>query len=190
MKVTALVVCLLFAAAGGRELIVNGGFELPPHEGWRETTWGEFTDTGNCRLRRRPDFNPDPDFEVVVHKMLNQGYQLHQQVPVTTVDLGFSVSCRLTSKTENPDYYAAAAICIEYRDIADSVLGETRIFSATTGHPWVSTPALHLIGAHDSLSWHDYSLGVATELDSLPGVNRADIAAIRVRLLAYVDRDG
>ncbi|MBN2536769.1 hypothetical protein JXB37_00670, partial [candidate division WOR-3 bacterium] len=60
----------------GHELVQNGDFELPPESGWRARAWGEFTDTGNCRLRWRHSFHPDRDFEVMVHKMLNQGFAL------------------------------------------------------------------------------------------------------------------
>ncbi|MFO7675025.1 MAG: hypothetical protein R6X12_01710 [bacterium] len=190
LSVVLAGVLAAFAQGAGRELVLNGDFECSPFEGWREQAWGEFTDTGNCRLGHRPDLDPDPDFEVVVHKLLNAGYALYQQVPVSGVDLGFGVSCRLTSKTENRDYYAAAAVCLEYRDAGDSLLGETRIFSATTGHPWRDSPTLHLIGASDSLNWHEYRFNVAEELANLPGVAPGDIRSIRVVLLAYVDRNG
>ncbi|MFO7639229.1 MAG: hypothetical protein R6X14_08085 [bacterium] len=186
-----LVACLLFCApAAGRELLFNGDFELPPLEGWHDSAWGEFADTGNCRLRHWHDFHPDLDYEVMVHKMLHQGYALYQQVTMPTLDLGFSVDCRLTSKTENLAYYAAAAVCLEYRDREDSVLGETRIFSATTGHPWRSTPTLHLIGAPDSLNWHSYRFNIAEELTNLPGVDPGEVHAVRVVLLSYVDGNG
>ncbi|HDQ99727.1 MAG TPA: hypothetical protein ENN51_05540 [candidate division WOR-3 bacterium] len=70
------------------------------------------------------------------------------------------------------------------------MLGETRIFSATEGHPWRGSDVLHLIGAPDSLNWHDYRFHVGDELANLPGVNPDDVRAIRVVLLAYVDRNG
>src|SRR5512137_345301 len=110
----------------GRELVVNGDFELPTDSAWQLTVWGNFPDTGNCRLDWRTDVAPDRDFEVSIHKMLHQGMKLSQRIPVSTLDLGFSVSCRLTSKTEKESLYAAASIYLEYLDAADSVLGETR----------------------------------------------------------------
>jgi hypothetical protein len=183
----ALVVLLACAlAAGARELVKNGDFELPPDSSWELTVWGEYPDTGNCRLRWLHTFNPDRDFEVMLHKMLHQGMKLSQKIQVPTLDLGFSVSCRLTSKTERESLFAAACVCLEYLDAADSVLGETRIYSATSGCTWQSGPTLHLIRAPDSLNWHDYRLNVAAELDSLPGIVRSQVCAIRVGLLSYV----
>jgi len=82
-------VLLLVLTAGAGELLVNGDFELPVEAGWSELAWGDFPDTGNCRLRRQHDFHPDRDFEVMVHKLLNKGYALYQQVAVPTLDLGF-----------------------------------------------------------------------------------------------------
>lgn len=187
-KVLLLVVFVGILPA--RELVLNGDFELSPESGWRERAWGEFTDTGNCRVRWRHSHQPDRDFEVMVHKMLNQGFALEQRVELPSLDVVFSASARLTSKTENLEYYAAAALCLEYRDARDSVLGETRVYSATTGAPWRNTPVLHLIGAPDSLNWHDYRFVLADELANLPGVEPDSVRAVSVVLLAYVDRNG
>ncbi len=189
-RLLILSVVVAVGIGSSRELVTNGDFELPPSVGWEELAWGEFADTGNCRMRYRHDHHPDRDFEVMVHKMLNKGYKLFQKIEIPTLDIRFSVSARLTSKTENRDYYAAAAICLEYLDGRDSVIGETRLYSATTGCPWVSTSMLHLIGAPDSLNWYDYDFSVEDELANLPGVEPDSIHAINVVLLAYVDRNG
>lgn len=184
-----VVLVLLTNVAGvasGRELVFNGDFELGPDSGWEVVRWGEFPDTGNCRLRYRHDFSPDRDFEVMIHKMLHQGMRLQQRVEVPTLDLQFSVLCRLTSKTERESLYAAAAVFLEYLDARDSVLGETRIYSATRGCDWQSGPRLHLIRAPDSLNWYDYRLGIRAELESLPGVTSDSVKAIRLGLLAFV----
>jgi len=185
-----LLLVVFVAILPARELVLNGDFELSPESGWRERAWGEFTDTGNCRVRWRHSHHPDRDFEVMVHKMLNQGFALEQRVELPSLDVVFSASARLTSKTENLEYYAAAALCLEYRDARDSVLGETRVYSATTGAPWRNTPVLHLIGAPDSLNWHDYRFVLADELANLPGVEPDSVRAVSVVLLAYVDRNG
>lgn len=190
----ALLVCVLLTGgvgiAVGAELVFNGDFELRPDSGWEVVRWGDFPDTGNCRLRYRHDFSPDRDFEVMLHKMLHQGMRLQQRVEIATLDLEFSVSCRLTSKTERDSLYAAAAVFLEYLDTCDSVLGETRIYSATRGCDWLSGPRLHLIRAPDSLSWHDYRISIRAELDSLPGVAPDSVKAIRVGLLAFVRGNG
>lgn len=182
MVVTIIVLSSMFAG----ELVVNGDFELAPDSGWQVIRWGEFPDTGNCRLLRRHEFNPDRDFEVLVHKMLHQGMRLQQRVEVPTLDLEFSVSCRLTSKTERESLFAAAAVCIEYLNDADSVLGETRIYSATSGCDWRDSPALHLRRAPDSLNWHDYRFHVRDELQHLPAVAPESIRSLRLVLLSYV----
>jgi len=184
---TVLILC---SAGLSRQLLSNGNFELPPDSGWTQSAWGEFTDTGNCRVRWRHAHNGDRDFELMVHKMLNKGFRLDQRVELPTLDVGFRASARLTSKTENLAYYAAAAVCLEYLDERDSVLGETRIYSATTGCPWSSGPRLHLIGAPDSLNWHEYSLMVQDELGDLPGVDPDSVVAVNLVLLTYVDRNG
>jgi hypothetical protein len=125
----------------------------------------------------------------MVHKMLHQGMRLSQKVVVPGTDLGFGVSCRLWAKTERESLYAAACICVEYLDRSDSVLGETRIFAATSGCDWSSSPVLHLIRVSDSLNWHDYRFSVDSELDSLPGVERDSIKAVRVSLLGYIKQN-
>jgi len=177
---------LLVNEVMARELVRNGDFELPPDSGWQVIRWGEYPDTGNCRLRWQHSLHPDRDFEVMIHKMLHQGMKLYQKIPVSTLDLWFSVACRLTAKTERESLFAAGAVCLEYLDAVDSVLGETRIYSATSGCTWTNSPTLHLIRAPDSLSWHRYRLSVRSELDSLPGIAPDSVKAIRIALLAYV----
>ena len=186
-----LTVAVLLAAAlaPARELVRNGDFELPPDSSWQTYVWGEFPDTGNCRLRYRHEFHPDRDFEVMVHKMLHQGMKLSQKVVIPNLDLGFGVSCRLWAKTERESLFAAACIGVEYLDRSDSALGETRIFAATSGCDWSSSPVLHLIRVSDSLNWYDYQFNVAAELDNLPGVERDSIQAVRVSLLGYVKQN-
>ncbi|MEO0078837.1 MAG: hypothetical protein ABIK86_07575 [candidate division WOR-3 bacterium] len=180
--------CILFVAlATGRDLVTNGDFELAPGFGWQLDTWGMFPDTGNCRLRWQHDIAPDRDREVMLHKMLHQGMRLSQKLSVTTLDLGCAVSCRLSAKTERESLFAAACVGLEYLDCRDSVIGETRIYSATAGCPWTSTPVLHLISAPDSLHWHDYHFNIAEELNTnLPGVIPDSVKAIRVYMLGFV----
>ncbi|MEO0079280.1 MAG: hypothetical protein ABIK44_01195 [candidate division WOR-3 bacterium] len=181
-----LLFLTLVSGVFARELVQNGRFELPPDSGWEVIRWGDFPDTGNCRLRWQHSLNPDRDFEVLIHKMLHQGMKLYQKIPVTTLDLWFSVFCRLTAKSEDDSLFAAAAVCLEYLNGADSVLGESRIYSATRGCTWQSGPNLHLLRAPDSLSWHRYRISVRSELESLPGVEPESVKAIRVALLAFV----
>lgn len=186
LKGLLLAVTLAATLAPARELVRNGDFELPPDSSWQLYVWGDYPDTGNCRLRWRHDFDPDRDFEVLVFKMLHQGMRLSQNVAVPSTDLGFSVSCRLWAKTERETLFAAACVCVEYLDRSDSALGETRIYAATSGCDWSSSPVLHLIRVSDSMNWHDYRFNVTSELDSLPGVERDSIRGVRVSLLGYI----
>jgi len=185
-----LSAALLAAFALGRELVRNGDFEQWPDSSWTLSVWGDYSDTGNCRLRRRHEFAPDRDFEVQMHKMLHQGMKLSQPVAIPSLDLGFGVSCRLWAKTERESLFAAACVCLEYLDRFDSTLGETRIYAATSGCDWRNSPVLHLIRVSDSLNWRDHRFHLAAELDNLPGVNRDSIHAVRVSLLGYVKQNG
>lgn len=189
LRFVCLSLCALAAAtasASAAELIQNGQFEDPPDVGWRYRTWGEFPDTANCRLAWRHEHDPDRDFEILLHKMLHQGAELSQLVELPTLDAVFSIACRLTSKTELESLYAAAAVCLQYIDRRDSTLGETRIFSATSGCDWASSSRLHLIRATDSLSWHRYSFVLQDELRNLPAVDPDSVRYVRVALLSFV----
>ncbi len=188
VRLSPLAVALCFSViAFGRELVLNGDFELEPRFGWQLDTWGMFSDTGNCRLRWQHDIAPDRDREVMLHKMLHQGMKLSQKLSVPTLDLGYSVSCRLSSKTERESLFAAACVGLEYLDHRDSIIGETRIYSATSGCPWTSTSTLHLMRAPDSLQWHDYRFNIAEEINRyLPGVVPDSVWSIRVYLLGFV----
>lgn len=177
---------VFLAGIKARELVYNGDFELPPDSGWQVVRWGLFPDTGNCRVRWEHSANPDRDFEVMIHKMLHQGMKLFQRVELPDLDIEFSVSCRLTAKSESDSLFAAAAVFLEYLDNSDSILGESRIYVATRGCDWQNGPNLHLIRAPDSLNWYDYRFSLREELESLPGVRPELIKAIRVGLLGFV----
>lgn len=182
-----LLLGLLGTTGYSRELIYNGDFELPPDSGWQVVRWGLFPDTGNCRLRWGHSFNPDRDFEVMIHKMLHQGMKLYQRVEVPQIDsLEFSVSCRLTAKSESDSLFAAAAVFLEFLDHSDSILGETRIYIATPGCDWQNSATLHLIRAPDSFHWHDYRFFLSDELESLPGIQPESVKALRIGLLSFV----
>lgn len=123
----------------------------------------------------------------MIHKMLHQGMKLYQRVEVPQIDsVEFSVSCRLTAKTESDSLFAVAPVFLEFLDHSDSVLGETRIYIATPGCDWQNGPALHLISAPDSMNWHDYRFPLGEELESLPAVEPERVKAIRVGLLGFV----
>jgi len=185
---TRIVVPIVLAAsiAVAANLVYNGDFELPADSGWKRLAWGDFADTGNCRLRRTHAFYPDRDYELMLHKMLHQGLQLTQRLPVASLDLGFGLSARLTAKTERESLFAAASIGLQFLGSDDSVLGETRVYSATSGCDWRSGPTLRLVRAPDSLSWRRYRLDVPDELARLPGVVPDSVRALRVVVQSFV----
>ncbi|MEO0021241.1 MAG: hypothetical protein ABIK48_03605 [candidate division WOR-3 bacterium] len=181
-----MFITMIFSLISARDLIYNGNFELPPDSGWQIIRWGEFPDTGNCRVRWRHSYHPDRDFEVMLHKLLHQGIKLFQKVSISTLDLEFRVSCRLTAKSESDSLFAAAAVEMEYLDNNDSILGETRIVYATAGCNWQNSPTLHLIRVPDTVNWYDYHINISSELESLPGIQRSEIKSIKVTLLGFV----
>jgi len=181
-----ILFALTIATGFSRELIYNGNFELPPDSGWRVIRWGEFPDTGNCRLRWLHTYHPDRDFEVMIQKLLHQGMKFFQQIDIPSLELQFSVSCRLSAKSESESLFAAAAVVLEYLNSSDSLLGETRIFYATPGCDWQNSPLLHLIRVSDTINWHNYRIDILNDLESLPGIEPTEIKSIRVGLLSFV----
>jgi|GEM_PF-5224806 len=102
--------------------------------------------------------------------MLHQRMKLYQRVAINDIEgLAFSVSCRLTAKSESDSLFAAA-VCLGFIDNIYSVLGETRIYVATRGCDWQNSPRLYLIPALDSFHWYDYHFFLRDVLESLPGV--------------------
>jgi hypothetical protein len=187
----ALVSFALASGAGAAELLQNGDFELAPvaENGWTFESWGNFPDTGNCRLRWAHAMLPDRDFEVSLLKTLHGGTKLSQTVSVPTLDLRFSVECSLAVWATLDTYYTVGCVSVEFLDRADSVLGETRLYRATRGCSWRSSPVLHLVAATDS-AFHRYTLDIRDELDSLSGVNPAAVKSIRVGLYSWVNGNG
>jgi hypothetical protein len=189
MKLIRLAVLgsALAGALSGRELVANGDFEQPASPAWKWETFGNFADTANCHLWQSCYFDPDLDREVGVHKTLHQWALLSQDVDVPSVNLNFSAAARLFCKTERPDtgYYACACVILQYLDVNDSVLGETRIYARTGGCDWTSSATLHLIPAPDTTRWHNYAFNVADELGNLPGVNPAQVRRVRLGLWSY-----
>ncbi len=174
----------------GNNLVINGDFELDPiANGWVFERWGNYPDTGNCRLRWLHSLNPDRDFEVMVQKTLHREARLSQVVRVPSLELEFAVSCQMYCSTRSESTWTAACVNLDYLDVQDSVLGTTRIYKPTSGCTWVSDTKLYLIRVNDTL-WHDYRIDVAVELaQHLLGVNVADIRSIRVGIVGYVVDD-
>lgn len=171
---------LLVAQVVGVELITNGDFESNS-EGWEEQSSG----TGTISFG---NYDPnDPDMEVQAYKYSNAGYKsLNQVVWAPALDISFSFSTAFWNSCENNtyNYYAASAIILYYLKEDETILGETRIYSATQYCPWQNTNTIHLYPVNDTL-WHDYSFNITDELTYLPGVAQDSIKKLKVSIYAF-----
>ena len=178
-KYLALFLVIGISSAG--PLLTNGDFEQPLDTAWTHTylypTYLDSTD-------RATNFHPDGDYEARVRKYDYAYNKLSQTVDVWTTDLEFSVDARLQAHEYNSaaSYWATAAIVIAYRNASGGLLGQTRICHNTPDCPYTNSPTFHMILAPDQYNWYSYSFNINDELDSLSGVNPADVAQIEVAL--------
>jgi hypothetical protein len=171
---------LLVAFSSASVLIVNGDFEQPLTEGWSETTSG----AGVMEIVRGTGYDPDPDYELYIHKGDGTGYtEVSQIAYIPTTDLEFSVNAKVYAYGTSSQCWSGAAVCLFYLDASDSVLGWTKICDRTVACPWTSNSSCHAIEATDTM-WHNYSFNLDDELDLVPAVNRLDITKILVSVVA------
>jgi hypothetical protein len=179
-----ITVFVLASIAFANQLLTNGSFEDTLTNGWQQSMGGG----DSASITRGPDYDPDPDYEVLVYSTAgtsNSYAKLYQTVYVPTTDLEFSVNAKLYAYDNDDSVsWAGAAVVISYLDTCDSLLGDTKICaqSSSLQHPWINTSTSHIIEAPDSF-WHDYSFNIDDELTNLPGVNPSDINKIQVALL-------
>jgi hypothetical protein len=85
-----------------------------------------------------------------------------------------------------------ASVVFNYLDSAGASLGRTLIYRASSYCTWTDCDTMHLRKTTDTTgTWTQYSLNLATELDSfLPNVPREKVKRLRVELYAYVDYSG
>ncbi|KPK72427.1 hypothetical protein AMJ87_04785 [candidate division WOR_3 bacterium SM23_60] len=171
---------LLVAFGSASVLITNGEFEEELSTGWSQLMSG----AGVMQITRNTTYDPDPDYEVFVHKGDGTGSStLHQITPIPTTDLEFSVNAKFYVFGTSSQCWSGAAVSISYLDPSDSLLGWTRICARTAACPWVNNNSCHVIQAADT-AWHNYAFNIADELTYLPGINGANIAKIEVSLIA------
>lgn len=180
MKKYLITVLILAGFPFASQFLINGDFEEPLTTGWLQAQVGY-----NCAINRATYYDPDPDYELYVHKGNYTGYtRVHQvvdNIPTTGPDLDFSVNAKLYASCNRIEVYSAAAVVISYLNESNSVLGETRIIRYTDGYPWTNSPTLHLIVAPDT-NWNNYSFNFDDELVNLSGVNPLEISKIKVTL--------
>lgn len=170
------VILSLLIGFSTSQYVVNGDFEQDLSVGWKQILNGS-----GASVNRATNYDPDPDYEVMVRKTDGGGYALlNQTVTVPTTDIVFSASVRLYAYATSTAW-AGTALSLKYLDISGNVLGQTRICSKTSYCPWANSPTMHLIQAVDS-QWHNYSFNVGTELTNLTGVDPLQVNKIEIAL--------
>jgi hypothetical protein len=181
LRQTLLLMLLALTPVQGQELVRNGDFE----DSLRNWTVEYDTTAGFWQVLRSPDFDQDPDNEVLVYKGLMYHCRLSQTVNVPTTQLRFAGSSLFyTNVGANEGYYAYATIILQYEDASGTVLGRTMIVKKTPYCDLQNSSTQHLIEVTDE-TWHDYEFLVSTELDNLPGINPAQVRRITIVLEGY-----
>lgn len=184
MKQVVLFVALIVTGLLGQELLVNGGFEQSLSTGWVTQQGG----VGMVTIDRSTGFHPDSDYEARDSLFDGPGWgRLSQTVTVPCAALNLSFTANMQIVGSSPTCWAVAAVCVEYRNSASVVLGETRFYKHDSYCTWTSTPTLHLIDV-TSYNWERYTLNIADELSAnLPGVNPTQVAKVTVSLYSYTE---
>lgn len=165
--------------AGAEELVTNGDFELPLATGWDAESFGE-----GLTIARDTQIHPDSDYEARIFKTGASGYGgLLQTMPLLDLDVEFSVSARLEA-TASSTAWTVAAVMVAFLDGQNDLLGETCISHRTRECPWLETSTFHIIDADPGI-WQIYGFNLSNELVNLPGVDPAEVRALRVALWTY-----
>lgn len=173
-------------APGGE--LVNGGFEQPLDQGWRQEAGG---DAGSSTIERRRDLGqPDSGCAVRVAQT-GAGYaRLFQTVSVENdrcrlefaarVSVGGSASCG-----------PVAAVVLCYRDDQGRILGSTRWYRPAPGNEAAGSDTSHLLLIADTVAWARFELNIRDELAvNLPGVRADDVKRLTIELSARVATSG
>ena len=175
-----LALFLIIGISNAGVLLTNGDFEEPFETGWFQGSSG----SGVMTIVRATNYDPDPDYEVFVHKGDETGsIKLFQTVVIPTTDLEFSVNAKLIVYGTSAQCWSGAGVCIWYLDASNVVLGSSKICARTVACPWQSNNSCHVIAATDTL-WNNYAFNIDDELVNVPAVNGSDVAKIQVSLLA------
>lgn len=182
MRILRVLMILALCAgswAGAEELVTNGDFELPLATGWDTESFGE-----GLTISRDTQIHPDSDYEVRIFKTGGSGYGgLLQTMPLLDLDVEFSVYAHLEA-TAASTAWTVAAVMVAFLDDEENLLGQTCISHRTRECPWMDTPTFHIIEA-DPGSWQTYGFNLSNELVNLPGVDPAEVRALRVSLWTY-----
>jgi hypothetical protein len=187
MRVLSLLLALLPTGLLASELLTNGGFEQSLGTGWVSQQGG----VGTVTFDRSTGYDPDPDYEARESLFDGPGWgRLSQTVPVANTALDLSFTANMEAYGGIVACWPAAAVCVEYRNSASAVLGETRFYKYGAGCTWISSPTLHLVDCNATNGWAHYALNVADEIAAnLPGVNPTQVARVSVSLYTWT-QDG
>jgi hypothetical protein len=181
----SLFVLLLLAAAPAN-LFTNGDFEQPLDVGWKqavENAAGLFSFDRSDTLGQ-----PTPGYAACVYKYLAYYASLSQDVAVPGADLEFKMDARLRMAGGSSTCWPAGAVVVSYLNAGDRELGSTMYILRNEYCDWVESDTLHFIDINEPGEWRSYSLKVAEEIAAyLPGVNRPDVAKLKVQLFSYVN---
>ena len=176
-----LLLSVFLTTGFGQQLVRNGDFE----DSLNYWTLEVNNNQGSYSVKCDTVYQPDPDYEVRVYKSMRYSALLKQTVDLPSTNVQFSASAKLiATKGSSASYYAYAALTLQYRNAADSVLGNTMIVKKIGNYNPVSDSGRHVINVTSS-AWEDYSFLLADELESLPGINPADVARVTIYLQAY-----
>ncbi len=175
-----LALLLIVGISSAGVYITNGDFEEPLETGWFQGSSG----SGVMTIVRAPNYDPDPDYEVFVHKGDGTGsIELFQTVVIPTTDLEFSINAKLIVFGTSAQCWSGSGVILWYLNASNVVLGSSKIIAGTAACPWQSNDSCHVIDAMDTL-WNNYAFNIDDELVNIPAVNGSDVAKIQVSLLA------
>lgn len=175
----ALLLCtaLLF----GGEYVVNGDFEDPLTTGWSQKTQGS-----NYSITRGTGYDPDPDYEAYVYKGTPDGYaELYQIFDIQTTEMDFAANLKLNAYDTGASDWAGAALILTYLDADDTPLGGTYIARQSSTPQWINSATKHVYNAPNT-NWNYYAFNIDDEFAYLSGVNKDDVAKIKVSLYSHV----
>lgn len=175
----SLCLCSVPVIAG--EYVVNGAFEDPLSVGWSQRSQGS-----NVTITRGTGYDPDPDYEGYVRKGSGSGNaELYQIFAIATTEMEFSANLKLNAYDTGSSDWAGAALIITYLDMNEVALGATYIAMQSSAHQWVNSDTKHVYAAPNT-DWNYYSFNIDDEFGYLSGVNKDDVAKLKVSLYSHV----
>jgi len=182
----ATLVLLALGAAQASNLLSNGDFELPLDQGWSEDVRMEAGDYSFDRWDTLGQ--PTPGYAARVYKYLARYASLYQVVDVPGVDLTFSFDGRFRIEGGSSTCWPTGAVILSYLDGTEAELGCTMVLLRNQYNDWVESDTMNFHDVEVPGEWEHYEFGVAEEIDNhLPGVNRADVAKVKVQLFSYTN---